>query len=77
MDVRSQAGGFPYVILYWGGPKFFCLGWGGGGVLALLGGNSPASLTITLVVLLGEITFQNTTCKTLRHKTLPLSLRAT
>ena len=50
---------------------------GGGGVLALVGGNSRASLTITLLVLLGEITFQNTSCEILRHKTLPSSLRAT
>ena len=57
------------------GGRFICLGWGA--VWALVRGNNPASRTLMLVVLLGEITVQKTICETLRHKTLPSSLRVT
>ena len=77
VDVRSQAGGFLSSNSLLGLSEVYLSGILAGGALALVGGKSPASLTITLVVLVGKITFGNTSCKILRHKTLPLSLRAT
>ena len=60
-----------------GGGRGSLFVWDGGAVWALVGGNSSASRTFMLLVLLGEITFQNTRCEILIHKTLPSSLRAT